>query len=606
MKTCNSSNRRQLAIVGSGASATYLLKRIADSADRFRELFEKIVIFEKGPIGGTGMPYSPLTTDLYHLSNISSDELPELDETFADWLRDQSADVLVELGVPNEEISEDAVYSRIALGSYLHAQFRAMVRLLGESGIDTSVRTECEVVDIVDRPDDAEAVLVTAGGERMTFGRVAIATGHYWLEEDRRENGYYASPWPIKKLVPETGEIYNFPVGTIGASLSAFDVVTSLSRRHGDFEEEDGWFVYRPFEGTGDFKLILHAGNGLLPHLQYDQEEPFREIYRQVDRDGLLALVGEDGWLRLKTYYNEVCRPALAKAFDKDGMADMSACLRDPDYSMHDFIAEMTGRHDYRNAFKGMRVEMKEARESVIRHRPIHWKETLDDLIYTLNYHSSLFPAEDHIVLQSDVMPFLMNIIAAMPLDSARVLLALHDAGKLELVSGKVTVPDRQKADGITTIEIDNDGEESCESYRIFVNCSGQKPLEAEEFPFPSLVRDGAIRAARARFADRGEIALLEERKRARTFEENGETFYRTGGVDIDAAFRLIGLDGGANPRIHDIAFPHTTGVRPYSYGLQACAETAGILAAAWLEELDGNGQPDGGLEEMTRIYEEV
>ena len=53
--------------------------------------------------------------------------------------------------------------------------------------------------------------------------------------------------------------------------------------------------------------------------------------------------------------------------------------------------------------------------ESVLEHKPIHWKETIDDLIYTLNFHAELMPAEDHLTLKSLVMPFLMNVIAAMP-----------------------------------------------------------------------------------------------------------------------------------------------------------------------------------------------
>ena len=53
-------------------------------------------------------------------------------------------------------------------------------------------------------------------------------------------------------------------------------------------------------------------------------------------------------------------------------------------------------------------------------------------LFYTLNYHAELLPAEDHLALRSTVMPFLMNVIAALPLRSARMLLALDKAGILD------------------------------------------------------------------------------------------------------------------------------------------------------------------------------
>ena len=35
-------------------------------------------------------------------------------------------------------------------------------------------------------------------------------------------------------------EFYNYPIGILGASLSAFDVVSSLTHRHGKFVEEKG------------------------------------------------------------------------------------------------------------------------------------------------------------------------------------------------------------------------------------------------------------------------------------------------------------------------------------------------------------------------------
>ena len=38
---------------------------------------------------------------------------------------------------------------------------------------------------------------------------------------------------------------------------------------------------------AGGFKIFLHSSQGWLP---YEQEEPFREIYRRVDRNTLLSL----------------------------------------------------------------------------------------------------------------------------------------------------------------------------------------------------------------------------------------------------------------------------------------------------------------------------
>ncbi|RYD46103.1 MAG: hypothetical protein EOP85_08095 [Verrucomicrobiaceae bacterium] len=565
----------------------FLLKHLLDAAGEGGRISE-IAIFEKGPITGMGMPYNPLTTDRFNRSNISPEEIPELPVGFADWLREQDRGVLEELGVErDEEIAEDEVYSRLALGGYLRDQYLNLLAGLEEAGVTVREHAECQITDVKRLVGPDQVVVETEDGAAHRFDRVVIATGHCWPTVDRPECGYYSSPWPITKLLPAAGELYDFPIGTLGASLSAFDVVSSLARRHGEFVEEGGEVVYRPKEGTEKFKVVMHSAEGLLPHLQYDQVEPMRVIYRHVGREELFGIRDEQGFLRLDTYFDKVCRRVLMDAFTKDGRVDVVMHLRDPGFVIDDFVQEMTEEHEYADAFEGMRQEMLEARESVEGGRPIHWKEAMDDLMYTLNFHAELMPAEDHLKLRSVVMPFLMNVVAAMPLDSADAILALHDAGKLELISGKVELGDLEDGGSETPVTVDDDGEKTELSYRMFIDCSGQKPVELDEYPFPSLVGSGCARRARARFADADKgVAKLPEEKRKDVFEENGEPFYPTGGVEVDACYRLVDAQGRGDSRIHDIAFPHTTGVRPYSYGLQACNDTARLL----VEGLMGKG----------------
>ena len=596
-----------LAIIGSGPSCIYLLKHLADAANALHKQLREISIFEKFSMLGMGMPYHPRTTDRYNMANIAPEELPELPQSFSDWLRAQDPAHLKSLGVEVTEIHEDGIYSRLALGEYLQAQYEALLARLKNQGIVIHEYSRCPISDIQDCPDTKRVTVVTAQGAAHEFDRVIIATGHRWVEEDRPEEGYYASPWPISKLLPKEGQHHNFPIGTLGASLSAFDVIASLSHRHGNFSRESGRLVFRPHPGTEDFKIVMHSGHGILPHLQFDQEEPFRKIYRHVHREELLSLLDTQGFLRIETYFDKVCRPALKNAFEKDGMGEMVESLDSPEFCFGDFVEKMSDEHAYANAFDGMRVEMKDARDSVLNHHPIHWKEVCDDLIYTLNFHAELMPAEDHLFMHTKVMPFLMNVIAAMPLHSGDTVLALYDAGKLEMITGKARVTKKQQEGGMTTVIVTEEGEESTWDYRMFIDCSGQKALELEDYPFPSLVKDGTVRTARALFKDPGEFDnAVPDKERSHIFKEGGKTFYRIGGVDIDATFRLIGSDGQSNPRIYDIAFPHTSGVRPYSYGLQACSDTSEILVRALAEELKAALPADDNLEEVTKIYEKV
>lgn len=599
-------NNQHLAIIGSGASAIYLLKHLLNHVGILKRQLSEISIVEKTPIMGMGMPYSPLNTDRYNMSNISSEELPELEITLAEWMREQDTGYLRSLGVEDEFISESKVYSRLTLGSYLSSQYHIIVGKLRAAGIEVRENPGCEVSDIVKSQDDGTFELVVTNGSMAGYDRVIIATGHRWPEEDKPEQGYYISPWPISKLQPRDGKYINYKIGTLGASLSAFDVVSSLSHRHGEFTEELGKWSFTPHPGAEDFKVTMHAVNGMLPHLQFAQVNPMRLIYRLVTRERLMELVDEDGFLRLDTFYDQVCRPALADAFKKDKMSEMVARLADPDFGLESFVKTMSAKHDYANAFEGMRIEMVEAEESVENERAVHWKELMDDLIYTLNFHCELMPAEDHIKLKSVVMPFLMNVIAAMPLDSANTMLALYDAGKLDIIPGMATISEVQKEPGKTTISVDDDGELSTAAYRMFIDCTGQKPLELEEYPFPSLVKGGSVRNARASFAEPDAAKNLPEDKKELLFRDNGELVLHTGGVDIDGTYRLIGKDGIPGPRLHDIAFPHTSGARPYSYGLQACSATSEIVVRAWVREImEGKpGTQDEGP--PTEIYEEI
>ena len=85
-------------------------------------------------------------------------------------------------------------------------------------------------------------------------------------------------------------------------------------------------------------------------------------------------------------------------------------------------------------------------------------------------------------------------------------------------------------------------------------------------------------------------------------YDEEG----RLGGIAIDGCYRIIGNDGRSNPRIFDIAFPHATGVRPYSYGLQACNATAGIVVDALYRDLMSPKQKASQPEMVTKAYNDL
>lgn len=445
------SDLSNIAIIGSGPTALYLLKYITDNIAVLKKEISNITIFEKEEILGMGMPYYPKTTDIYNLANISSEEIPMIQESFGDWLRRQELNLLTKLNIVDFPIDDSEVYSRISLGHYFEEQFKKLIAILELEGIVIHQKVNCEVSDI-SKPLDEELTITDCKGEKYTYTTVIIANGHEWKEKDRPQAGYYASPWPIHKLLPKNNDCYNFPIGTLGASLSAFDVVTSLAHRHGRFSKVNGKLLFESHEANPDFKIILHSAEGWLPHLQYEQKEPIREIYRHFNRSQLLALIDENGLMSIENYFNHLCRPALLEAFRKDRLTHVVDKLQDLEFSFKDLVALMSDKHDYVNSFQGMKEEMIRARNSIEHKIPIYWMETLDDLMYSLNYHGELLSAEDHLFFHKEIMSFLMNVIAALPLQSAEILLALYDANCIDLKAGFVNFPEEAFKDGATKI----------------------------------------------------------------------------------------------------------------------------------------------------------
>ncbi|SFZ89287.1 FAD-NAD(P)-binding [Flaviramulus basaltis] len=599
-------NLSNIAIVGSGPTAIYLLNNIWKHIDILKDDIKSITIFEKEKISGMGMPYHPNTTDIYNLANISSEEIPKLPQTLGDWLRQQERKSLHHFNIKDMPIDDTKVYSRVAMGHYFHEQFKQLITSLTFKGIKVVERCESEVIDITKSKED-EIEIKDVHGKLYTFSTVIIANGHVWKEKDKPESGYFASPWPIHKLLPKKDTYYNFPIGTLGASLSAFDVITSLSHRHGKFIMIRDELKYIKHKEASRFKIVLHSAEGWLPHLQYEQQEPMREIYRHFSREQLIELLNEDGFLRIEEFFNVLCRPALVVALTKDNKLDVVEKLKDENFSFNDFVNLMSEKHEYINSFDGMRYEMIAAKDSVYNNIPIHWMETLDDLMYSLNYHAELLPAEDHHFFHKEIMAFLMNVIAALPLQSANILLALYDADCIELKTGMVTVEDNSFNTGKTriTLELENGSYETLE-YNLFINCAGQKKIEIEEYPFPSLVKEGTVRSASAKFINSENAEILIEKGMKDTIIFDSDcAWLKLPGIDIDSAYRTINKNGTSNNILFDINFSHTLSLRPYSYGLQACNATSLILIESWITEFEQGKNIGKEIKKITEMYED-
>ncbi len=154
---------------------------------------------------GVGMPYDRTTTNKYNLCNISSAEIPQLDQSLVAWLHSLSDGELENQRIKRAEIDEDETYCRTTLGDYFHSQYSAIVVALRAAGISCHEHADCPVVDVVDNRSSNEVEIHFAENEKVVVDRVVIATGHSFHEPDDPAKVYFGSPWPMHKLIPEKG-----------------------------------------------------------------------------------------------------------------------------------------------------------------------------------------------------------------------------------------------------------------------------------------------------------------------------------------------------------------------------------------------------------------
>ncbi|WAC03156.1 FAD/NAD(P)-binding protein [Lacinutrix neustonica] len=160
------------------------MKHILDNSSRLIKTFNSITIFEKGKQMGFGMPYNPETTDIYNLSNISSEEIPKLPQSLASWLREQDQESLKKWNVTTFPIEDSQVYSRLALGHYFHAQFDVIIKKLKAEGFRVNALVNCTVTDILLEIKSNTGKVVANNGD-YKCSKIVIATGHNFLNTDQ-------------------------------------------------------------------------------------------------------------------------------------------------------------------------------------------------------------------------------------------------------------------------------------------------------------------------------------------------------------------------------------------------------------------------------------
>lgn len=520
-------NTPSFGIIGSGPMALYLLKYLFNRRSPL-----DVTVLEASSAPGVGMPYRADMNAEFMLCNAFSREIPPITQPLLDWLRTLPPRDLGEWEMSPDDVTARAFYPRVLLGEYFASEFAALCEAARTRGHNVRVLPRHRVQDIRPGAEVTECLVQTPRGtEKFAFGTVVIATGHAWPDAPRLGSATLMSPWPARTLEKIPAQ----RIGILGASLSAIDIVIALGHAHGTFREEGSRISWFAHDGAADLRLTMLSRKGILPEPDFYYAYPYAPLQHltaaavadEVARgsDGLLVRIFE----------------LLLQELDASDSAYLDG-LGSQARTIPGFAEAYFARRQNLGGLRALRTTLGESRESM------RDKKTVPHRSVLLRGHEEFDAAlrdltpEDWQTFTSHLMPVFADCYAAVPHLSVARVLALYDAGVLELVATGDDAEVEGTEEGGVRVRLPD---ETLILDRM-IDARGQEQAALSDLPFPSLVR-----------------ALSAEQ------------------THLDAPFRLQldspSPDAGA---IYCLAMPQVMNRYPFSQGLANCAELSKIVAA--------------------------
>lgn len=563
---------KQIAIIGAGPSGLWIYKRMVETGNRNLQ----ITIFERKKVLGAGMPYSEEGAGEEHITNVSGNEIPHLVTPVDEWIQSVPDKTLKQFSIDPQQFNDYKVLPRLLFGQYLSDQFQLLLEKAEAIGIRTHVIKGFTIDDITDRPDMQQVQLTINGREHMSFDAVVICTGHSWPKKfEGTVPGYYDSPYPPAKLRHR----FNHPVAIRGSSLTAIDAIRTLARHNGHFTaSDDGNLLYSLRKESMGFKMVMHSRSGLLPAIRFHLDDSRLFNDSLLTREEIQRHISQNGGFLSLDYL-----------FDKDFKEVFRE--RDPEFfqqirtmSIEQFVETMMELRERLDPFQLFKAEYAEAEKSIRRRQSVYWKEMLAVLSFAVNYPAKYLSAEDMLRLQKVLMPLIAIVIAFVPQSSAKEILSLHFAGVLQIVAvGDDSRVEPQDKGGILYHFTDEQGSQRMVFYQTFIDCTGQKHLAFDEFPFEGLIEGKTVSPALLRFRST-ENALSYEEDQITSFD--GNYYLKVPGIAINDNFQVVDRYGALNPRIYMMAVSYIGGYNPDYSGLDFCAAAATRIVRAMQESL--------------------
>lgn len=512
----------KIAIIGSGPTALYALKHLINT-----EAAVEITILERSSVAGVGMPYQPAMNADYMLCNAFSREIPSVTRPLPSWLKDQPKRELNEWELSRHDLSARAFYPRVLIGEYLQAEFDGLCDKAAEGGHVVNVHTECHVTDIkIQDGKPALQVDGVRGGADLIFDDVIIASGHSWPSSPTIDDVELVSPWPYTNITRlRAGDI-----GILGSSLSAIDIVVALGHAHGTFDEAGSQVTWLPANGSEALRVTMVSHLGVMPEGDFYYPFPYEPLQHLTDEAVEMEVgKGPDGLL--DRVFALLC--AELDACDPEYLVSFAPSAR----TVEGFAPAYFKRRRELGGLRAVKRDLAQVRES------LEQKHTTPHRYALLRGHAVFDLAlrelseNDYSRFLEHLMPVFGDCYAAVPHLSLARVIALYDAGVLELLATGEDSSFTKRGDGSIQVET----EDGPLKFNSMIDARGQSPAKVAELPFPSLVAS----------MDDGDAALL------KPFELN-----------------VNGMNAG---RVFCLALPQLLERHPFAQGLVECHELAGI-----------------------------
>jgi uncharacterized NAD(P)/FAD-binding protein YdhS len=555
----------KIAIIGGGPGSLFMFKRLVESG--LPDLH--VDIFEKRTELGAGMPYSPAGANDEHITNVSGNEIPSIVTPIAEWIKSVPTETLERFHI-NEQFNDYKVLPRLLFGQYLSAQFDLLLQKAKDAGISHQVYLNRPVTDIIDH---GSCIAVEIAGSRLlNYDSVIICTGHHWpVKHEGTVPGYFDSPYPPSKLALRL----NHPVAIKGSSLTAVDAIRTLARHHGSFSRDNENITFKLKPEHPEFKMVLHTRHGMLPAVRFHLENSHLENDRLLTPQEIAAHIsGNDGFLSLdfvfEKDFKEIFRDKQSEFYQHIKSMNLEA-----------FVADMMELRERLDPFQLLKAEYAEAERSIRRKESVYWKEMLGVLSFAMNYPAKHLSAEDILRLQKVLMPLISIVIAYIPQSSAEELLALHEAGILDIIP----VGDNSKIEAQSAGGAVYHYDDQAVFFHTYIDCVGQPHLNYQDFPFKNLVDNRRISPARLQFksAEAGKSALAAGKDV--DVDSLGKYYLHVSGITINDSFQVVDEYGVYNDRIYIMAVPYIGGYNPDYSGLDFCETASAAIISNMLKQ---------------------